>query len=83
MTTLRIEHSISDFNTWYGAFGRFESLKPRFGLIRPTHPRSKALPKHASQTRRRPTVIDCRRSLQRSQGDERDWAQKFGGDGGI
>ncbi|MEO7146859.1 MAG: hypothetical protein ABIW81_04525 [Terrimesophilobacter sp.] len=33
MTTLRIEHSISDFDTWYGAFGRFESYRKDGGVL--------------------------------------------------
>ncbi len=34
MTTLRIEHSISDFDTWYGAFGRFEARRKEGGVLR-------------------------------------------------
>ncbi len=34
MTTLRIEHAISDFDTWYGAFGRFEAYRKDGGVLR-------------------------------------------------
>lgn len=34
MTTLRIEHAISDFDTWYGAFGRFEPRRKEGGVLR-------------------------------------------------
>ncbi|MEO7348586.1 MAG: hypothetical protein ABIW32_01780 [Terrimesophilobacter sp.] len=33
MTTLRIEHSITDFDTWYGAFGRFEEHRKEGGVL--------------------------------------------------
>lgn len=34
MTTLHIEHAISDFPTWYGAFQRFEEVRARSGVLR-------------------------------------------------
>lgn len=33
MTTLRIEHAISDFDTWYGAFGRFAARRKEGGVL--------------------------------------------------
>ena len=34
MTTLLIEHSISDFTTWYDAFTRFASRRREGGVVR-------------------------------------------------
>ena len=34
MSTLRIEHSISDFETWHDAFGRFAARRKEGGVIR-------------------------------------------------
>jgi hypothetical protein len=34
MATLRIEHSISDFPTWKGAFDRFAPIRKRAGVRR-------------------------------------------------
>ncbi len=34
MSTLFIEHSISDFNTWYDAFGRFAARRKEGGVLR-------------------------------------------------
>lgn len=34
MATLRIEHAISDFTTWKGAFDRFASIRQRAGVRR-------------------------------------------------
>ncbi len=34
MVTLRIEHSISDFTTWKGAFDRFSAIRKRAGVRR-------------------------------------------------
>jgi len=34
MSTLLIEHSISDFATWYAAFGRFAARRKEGGVIR-------------------------------------------------
>ena len=33
MSTLRIEHSITDFNTWYAAFGRFSTRRKEGGVL--------------------------------------------------
>jgi hypothetical protein len=32
MTTLHIEHAISDFDLWKGAFGRFEAARAQAGV---------------------------------------------------
>lgn len=32
MTTLHIEHAISDFDTWSAAFQRFEDVRLQFGV---------------------------------------------------
>ncbi len=34
MSTLRIEHSVSDFDTWDDAFGRFASRRKEAGVLR-------------------------------------------------
>jgi len=34
MSTLLIEHSISDFNTWHDAFGRFAARRKEGGVLR-------------------------------------------------
>ena len=34
MATLRIEHSISDFDTWKGAFDRFSGIRQNSGVRR-------------------------------------------------
>ena len=34
MSTLRIEHSISDFDTWHNAFGRFAARRKEGGVLR-------------------------------------------------
>lgn len=34
MSTLRIEHPISDFDTWYDAFGRFAERRKEGGVLR-------------------------------------------------
>ena len=34
MTTLLIEHSISDFTTWYDAFARFAARRREGGVVR-------------------------------------------------
>lgn len=34
MPTLLIEHSISDFDTWYNAFGRFATRRKEGGVLR-------------------------------------------------
>ena len=34
MATLRIEHAISDFTTWKGAFDRFAGIRQRVGVRR-------------------------------------------------
>ncbi len=34
MATLHIEHAITDFPTWYGAFQRFEEARTRAGVLR-------------------------------------------------
>ena len=33
MSTLLIEHAISDFDTWYGAFGRFAGRRQEGGVL--------------------------------------------------
>ena len=33
MPTLLIEHAISDFDTWYGAFGRFAARRKEGGVL--------------------------------------------------
>lgn len=33
MTTLRIEHAITDFPTWHAAFQRFEGVRTRSGVL--------------------------------------------------
>ena len=33
MSTLRIEHAISDFETWYAAFGRFADRRAQSGVL--------------------------------------------------
>ena len=33
MPTLRIEHSISDFRTWYDAFGRYAARREEGGVL--------------------------------------------------
>ncbi|MGV8895626.1 MAG: hypothetical protein ACOH10_05800 [Rhodoglobus sp.] len=33
MSTLRIEHSISDFGTWHEAFGRFAARRKEGGVL--------------------------------------------------
>lgn len=34
MTTLHIEHAISDFPTWHAAFQRFQDARNRAGVLR-------------------------------------------------
>lgn len=34
MTTLHIEHAITDFPTWYAAFQRFQDARTRAGVLR-------------------------------------------------
>lgn len=34
MPTLLIEHAISDFDTWYGAFGQFAARRKEGGVLR-------------------------------------------------
>jgi hypothetical protein len=34
MTTLHIEHEITDFPTWHAAFRRFEEVRARSGVLR-------------------------------------------------
>lgn len=34
MTTLHIEHAITDFPTWQAAFQRFEEVRARSGVLR-------------------------------------------------
>lgn len=33
MTTLQIEHAITDFSTWHAAFQRFEEVRTRSGVL--------------------------------------------------
>ena len=33
MTTLRIEHPVTDFTVWYAAFGRFSEMRGSAGVI--------------------------------------------------
>jgi hypothetical protein len=34
MTTLHIEHAITDFPTWHAAFRRYEEVRTRSGVLR-------------------------------------------------